>query len=406
MALPQDHCDIAVIGGGVIGCTIARALLLSPNNYRVALLDKEPSLGAHQSSHNSGVVHVGYNQKPGSLKAKFVVEGSKRLRAYCQEKAIPLRQKGILVVASTDDQLDTLQTIHSYGTRNGARVDLLGPEDLRKIEPHADGLGALHAPEGASFDPQYLLKALHAELISLQARILLNEPVLRIHETSQAMRIETTRRSLTATLLINAAGLHADRLAHQLGVGSDYRIVPFRGEYYELVPEKTGLVNSHIYPAPDLNFPFLGVHLSKTFDGKVTIGPGAMLAFGREAYSFFDFSLPDTLGMLSFGGFWRMFSSPAFRELMKTEWKKSFLKSAVCREAARLVPGLKPGDLIPCKSGVRAQLVSSKGAFINDLLIEETPRSVQVLNAVSPALTCSFPFADHVVSIVSRKLNK
>jgi L-2-hydroxyglutarate oxidase len=400
----METVDVVVIGGGVIGCAIARALLSVLPSLRVCLIEKESELARHQSGRNSGVVHVGYNQKPGTLKAKFVVEGSRRIRQYCKDKAVPCIEDGIIVVARNDAEVETVHELHRRGTENGAHVDVIGPSDISRLEPHVKGMAALYAPEGASFDSRRYVLALAQDATSLGATLLLGQSVMALAEGGNRVIVSTDKQTLQARLLINAAGLHADRFAHMLGCGRGYQIVPFKGEYYELVPERRFLVRSHVYPAPDLNFPFLGVHFSRTVDGKIIVGPGALLAGGREAYSRFQVNARDLISMTSFQGFWKMLCSKDLQATIAREWKKSLLKSAVVEEGRQMLPDLEEADLERGSCGIRAQLVSADGKLVDDLAVEETDQSLHILNAVSPALTCSLPFADHVVALAEKKL--
>ena len=396
--------DIIIIGGGVVGCSVARTLSIKHPKLKIILVEKEKELGTHQSSRNSGVVHAGYNQKPGTLKAKFVVEGSRRLRQFCKERKIPLVEDGILVVARNHNEINTLKELLKRGTANGARVELIDEKQVREVEPYAEGCAGLFAPEGASFDSNSYVLALAEDAKKIGAVISLSEQVTSFSENYSDVIVNTNRRKLGGGVVINAAGVYADRLAHFLGVGEGYQIIPFKGQYYELVPEKRSWVHSHIYPPANLNFPFLGVHLSKNYNGHVKVGPGAVLALSRECYDLSKCNLLDLLRTFCYPGLWRMFASQEFRSLMKKEWKKSFFKRAVLNEARQLVPRLKIRDIIRGICGIRAQLVSKDGRLVDDLIIEETPKSIHILNAVSPALTCSLPFADHIASLVEKKL--
>lgn len=396
--------DVCIAGGGVLGCATLRAVLQRAPRLKTCLIEKEAQTGTHQSGRNSGVVHVGYNQKPGSLKAKFVVEGSRRLRAFCRERNVAVKEDGILVVARDDREAKTLETLRERGEANGAKVELIDGKDVPKYEPEARAVAALRAPEGASFDAKSYVRALEVDAVALGAEVRVSEAVRTLEETEPHIDVQTSSRQLRAKVFVNAAGLHADQVAALLGVGTQYRIVPFRGYYSELIPEKRHLVRAHLYPCPDLEFPFLGVHLSRTFDDRVLVGPGAVLALGREAYGKFNFHLKDVLEMKAFPGFKRMFASPAFREMMRREWKKSFSQAAVVAEARELVPALQTKDVVPSRSGIRAQLVAEDGRLVEDLVVEQTPRSVHILNAVSPALTCSLPFADYIAEQVLAKL--
>ena len=397
--------DVVVIGGGVLGCATARALLMARPGLKLCLLEKEAGTARHQSGRNSGVIHAGYNQKPGSLKAKFVVEGSRRLRVFCAEHNVPYVQDGILVLARNEKEAQTLETLHCRGEANGAQVKLIDGKDIARIEPEAKGIGALLAPEAASFDSRSYVKALAEHAQVLGAEFVFGQSVTRLEENAQGIHIRTAGGvTFAARVLVNAGGLHADQLAWQLGVGQNYQIVPFRGYYSELIPDRRSLVRAHIYPCPDLNFPFLGVHLSRTFDGRVLVGPGAALATGREAYEFWRVQARDCVGMLRYRGFWQLCKSQDFKNLLRTEWKKSLSRRAVAAEARQLAPALRDNDLMPSRSGIRAQLVSLDGKLVEDLVMESTPTSVHVLNAVSPSLTCSLPFADHIAAQTLEKL--
>jgi (S)-2-hydroxyglutarate dehydrogenase len=402
--ITTETADLVVIGGGVIGCATVAAVQKRYPKLRTYLLEAESELALHQSGRNSGVVHVGYNQKPGTIKARFVVEGNRRLREFCKQHKVPLVEDGILVVAQNNNQLPVIEQLYKQGCENGARLSLVDAKELRDREPYSSGVAALYAPEGASFDSRSYVQALAQQARDSGARIVCDQPVVLLAEETSNVVMRTRTQSFKARVVVNAGGLHADRLAHQLDVGTNYKIIPFRGEYYELKPDKRELVKTHLYAAPDLNFPFLGVHFSRTFDGHVTIGPGAVLAPGRAAYTKTQFNCRDLLDMMSFKGFWRMFASKDFRQQVQREWKKSFFKSAVYEEARQLVPQLRIDDLVPYRAGIRAQVVNGKGDLVDDLIVEETPRSIHVLNAVSPALTCSLPFADDILSRLESKL--
>ena len=392
--------DVIVIGAGAIGASAA--LHLARAGVRVTVLEKEAAPALHQSGRNSGVIHAGYNLKPGSLKAKYCVEGSRALRAYCRDHGIPMVQGGILVVARTDAERQTLAELHRRAQANGVESGLVSEDEIRRIEPHATGIEALHAPEGASFDAQGFVRTLLREAQECGARVQYGTQVrgLRPDPAERGVTVITDTGAYAAGLVLNCAGLHADRIAGP--VAADLRIVPFRGFYAELVPARRDLIRSHVYAAPDLTFPFLGVHLSRRFDDRVIVGPGAMLAFGREAYRLAAINPRDLTGTLTWPGFWRMIVRPQFRALIRSEVMKSLFLKRISAEARLLIPELGTGDLVRSYAGNRAQVVSRTGDLVEDIVVRESERTVHVLNAVSPGLTCSLPFGAHLAQLCRR----
>jgi len=388
-----------VIGAGAIGASAA--LHLARTGARVVVLEKEAGPARHQSGRNSGVIHAGYNLKPGTLKAKYCVEGSRRLRAYCREREIPMVEGGILIVARTEAERATLLELHRRAQGNGVQSRIVDADEVRAIEPHARGIAGLHAPEGASFDATAYVRALLAEGEQLGVELHYG---MRVRSWTEGpdVELDTTGGRFSAPVLLNCAGLHADRVAGT--VARDLRIVPFRGYYAELRPERITLVRSHVYAAPDLTFPFLGVHLSRRVDGRVIVGPGAMLAFGREAYRFWQVNPGDFAGTLLWSGFYRLFRDRRFRSLLVGEVQKSLSLRAVWREAQLLIPDLASHDLVRSFAGNRAQVVSRNGQLMDDIVVRETSRTVHVLNAVSPGLTCSLPFGDQLARVCQTKL--
>lgn len=356
------------------------------------VVEKESHPARHQSGRNSGVIHAGYNLKPGTLKAKYCVEGSRRLRAYCRDRGIPMVEGGILIVARTEDERATLAELHRRAQANGVKSRTVSETDMAAIEPHARGISGLHAPEGASFDPVRYVAALLEDAIVAGADVHYDVAVRHIADSLSCARVETPRGALEASVVLNCAGLHADRLAGPLA--ADLRIIPFRGYYAELVPQRRDLIRSHVYAVPDLTFPFLGAHLSRRADGRVIVGPGAMLAFGREAYRLTSVHLRDLVETLSWPGFWRMVRKPRFRALIWNEVKKSIFVRKIWDEVRLLVPELRPTDLVRSFSGNRAQIVNRAGDLVEDIVVRESERTINVLNAVSPGLTCSLPFGE------------
>lgn len=414
----QPDADVIVIGAGAVGMAAARALAMRGRS--VLVLEKEPGPAMHQSGRNSGVLHAGYNLKPGSLKARFCVEGGRALRRFCETHGVAIRDGGILVVARDESDIAVLDELHRRAGANGTDARLVDEAGLRALEPHAAGIAALHAREGASFDARAYVHALANDALANGAELLYDTKVRAIHDpgagTTTATahdaprgaerfpEVRTNHGELRARVVVNAAGLFADRLAAALA--NDVRVIPFRGYYAELRPQRRHLVRSHIYAAPDLEFPFLGVHLSHRADGRVIVGPGAMLAFGREAYRFAAGNPRDLASTLAWPGFYRMFRGRKFRSLVKSEVVKSLHLGAIHEEARRLVPELARADLVRSYAGNRAQLVARDGRLVDDIMVRTTDHAVHVLNAVSPGLTCSLAFGDHLADESERLLGQ
>lgn len=386
--------DVVVVGAGAIGASIA--LHLTRSGARVLVLEKEGEPALHQSGRNSGVVHAGYNLKPGTRKAAFCVEGSRRLRAWCRERGVPLEQGGILVVAAHPAEVSTLETLKERSDANGVEARLVGPEEIHDIEPAAAGIAALHAPEGASFDAGSFVRSVLEEAESRGAVTRYGVEVSAVVDSGGIARVRTTAGVIEAPVAVNCAGLQADRVAGRLA--ADVRVIPFRGFYAELVPDRDHLVRSHIYRAPDLSYPFLGVHASRRTDGRVLLGPGAMLAPGRESYGLLGVDPADMASTLAWPGFRRLFRDPRFRRLAVRETRKNFQLREIWREAKVLLPALRPSDLARSFAGNRAQLVRRDGSLVDDFLVRETESCVHVLNAVSPGLTGSLPFGEWVAA--------
>lgn len=379
---------------------------LAREGVDVRVVEKEDGPARHQSGRNSGVIHPGFNYDPDSTRAGFATEGADRLKAYCRERDVDVAVDGILVVARGEEEAATLEELKRRADANGVEADLVDGEQVQAIEPHARGVRGLHAPGGGSVDSKGYVEALvedaEAEGVDFEFGTTvegIDDPLER-PGGPDAVRVRTDRGTLEAEVAVNCAGLHADRLA---GV-EDVRVIPFRGYYAELKVGRRDLVRSHVYPSPDLDFPFLGVHLSRRTDGRVIVGPGAMLAFGREAYKLHQVDPRDLLDVVSWPGFWKLFGDAKFRGLVGSEVEKSLRLEAVAEEARRLVPDVGPEDLVRSYAGNRAQLVDRDGHLIKDMRVRETARVVHVLNAVSPGLTASLPFGDHVAGRAADKL--
>lgn len=392
--------DVAVVGGGCVGLSVAKHVA-ERADLDVAVLEKEHHLAQHQSGRNSGVLHPGFNYPPGSKKARFATEGTRRMKEYCDDNGVPCEELGVLVVAQTDREEAHLDTLASRAEANGVAYELLrSREAIREHEPHAVGQAALYAPEAASVDSQQYVYALAREGQGVGVSLYTGHEVTRIRRTGTGYRLETPKGNLEASYLVNAAGLHADTLAHQLGVGEGYQVVPFRGEYYELAPEKAHLCRTMIYPTPDPGLPFLGVHYTRRTDGKVIVGPNAVLAFGREAYENTQVDPGELVETLTYEGFRKLIASPTMLSVAWAELNKSYRKAKFAEASQRLVPEVNADDLSKSYAGIRAQLVSDDGDLVNDPLFIETADAVHVLNAVSPGLTSSLPFGEEIAEAI------
>lgn len=398
--------DIVIIGGGCVGCATARAVA-QESNLDIAVVEKEHHLAMHQSGRNSGVLHPGFNYEPDSLKAQFSTEGTQRLKAYARDNGIPLEEFGVVVVAQSDAEEARLDTLAEQAAANGVEAEVVRDQAaIEEHEPHTTGQAALYAPEAASINAQQYVHALARDAKQAGVTFYMGTEVETIRPRPDQFALTTTSGPLTAEYVVNTAGLHADTLAHQLDVGTEYQVVPFRGEYYELIPEKRDLVQSMIYPTPDPDLPFLGVHYTRRTDDKVIAGPNAVLAFGREAYENTDIDVGEVAETLGYRGFQRLLADPKMLKVAWDELNKSYRKSEFVAAAQRLVPGVTESDFRKSYAGIRAQLVSADGELVKDPLFEHGPQSTHVLNAVSPGLTSSLPFGDHLADAVLENFDR
>ena len=391
--------SFAIIGGGIVGLATAYKLSERFPGARITLLEKEAGVGRHQTGHNSGVLHCGLYYKPGSVKAKLAVSGIRQMVAFCQENAIPHEICGKLVVATDEIEVERLRALLERGTANGLEgLRWLQREEMREIEPHEGGLAALRVPQEGIVDYSRVCAALVSKLADRGVRVVTGARAGRMIPRNGGWTIETTAGAYSADFLINCAGLHCDRVAEQAGEKREVRIVPFRGEYYKIRPERAQLVRHLIYPVPDPAFPFLGVHFTRLIHGGIEAGPNAVLAFRREGYKKTDFSAPDLWDSLTYGGFWRFlrrYPSMAWFEL-----RRSFSRRLFCRSLQRLVPDIQPADLDTGGSGVRAQAISAEGDIIQDFRFIARPNALHVLNAPSPAATASLAIGGHISGMV------
>lgn len=388
--MTAQQYSVIVIGGGIVGLSTAMALATGDPPVPPLLLEKEPALAAHQTGHNSGVIHSGIYYKPGSLKARFTVQGAREVVEFARAHGIAHEICGKVVVATRPEELPRLEELHRRGIANGTPgLEMIGPEALRELEPHAAGLRALRVASTGIIDYPAVARAYADEVRRHGGEVRTGVRVLRIRRDGGDWLVETTAGTERTRRLINCAGLHSDAIARLAGTPPPVRIVPFRGEYYELVRERESLVKALIYPVPDPAFPFLGVHFTRMVGGGVEAGPNAVLSFKREGYRRTDFDARDAWDTLSYPGFWRL-----ARKYWRTgagEFHRSFSKAAFVRALQRLLPDLREADLHPAAAGVRAQAIDPQGGLVDDFSIQAIGGIVHVLNAPSPAATASLP---------------
>ena len=394
--------DFAVVGGGIVGLATALTLLERRPGASLVLLEKEPGVARHQTGHNSGVIHAGIYYAPGSLKARLCRAGARWTREFCAEHGIPHRTPGKLIVATTPVELSRLGDLAERAVRNGLEFERLDAAALRRREPRVAGLGALFLPETGIVDYRLVSEAMAARVARLGGRLLLGAEVVAITESAGSVAVRHRAagaaageaEELQARRLVVCGGLQADRLAALGGVGGGFQIVPFRGEYYRLPPNRRGLVETLIYPVPDPDLPFLGVHLTLGMDGGLSVGPNAVLGFAREGYAKFSVNPRDLADLLRFPGLWRLARSQ-FGTGVREQWD-SLVKRGYLRQVRRYCPELTVDDLLPAPAGIRAQAVLADGTMVHDFLFRQTGRSLHVCNAPSPAATSAMPIAAEI----------
>lgn len=392
--------DVVVVGGGIVGLSTAMALIKSYPKTRVVVLEKESGIALHQTGHNSGVIHAGLYYRPGSQKAEFSVNGGKKLRKFCDENDIPYDLVGKVVVATSDAEVPALENLYQRGTANGIEgLEIISSSQMAEIEPHAFGVKAIWCPATGIVDYSRVADAYASIIQEHQVELVLGTEVLDIQEQNGIIRVSTPTMDIEANYLINCAGLYADRIAEKMGLHTGLRIIPFRGEYYVLKPERSSLVNGLIYPVPNPEFPFLGVHFTKRIGGAVEAGPNAVLAWAREGYKHLDINVGELSATLKFGGFWRMVGK--YWKTGMGEFHRSLSKSAFIDALRVMMPEVGPSDLVRAGAGVRAQAVDLQGNLIDDFRIISSHRSVHVLNAPSPAATASLSIGEHIRDIAA-----
>lgn len=396
--------DIIVIGGGIVGLATALNLQQQQPKLKLLILEKESSLAAHQTGHNSGVIHSGIYYKPGSLKARNCIEGYKLLLDFCRREDIPFELCGKVIVATSPAELPQLDTIYRRGQENGLQnLKMLSKDELHEYEPHVNGVAGIHVPQTGIINYTRVAEKYAEKLREGGADIQLSQRVTSIRPGHNKTEVITEKGSYSARLMVNCAGLYSDKVARMTGQSMNLKIIPFRGEYYELVPEKQYLVKNLIYPVPDPNFPFLGVHFTRMAEGGVEAGPNAVLAFSREGYKKSNINIPELLETLRWPGF-----QLVARKYWKTgmgEYYRSFSKAGFTKALQKLLPELREEDLKPGGAGVRAQACDRDGGLIDDFLILESPGVVNVCNAPSPAATSSLAIGQTVAGLALQQLN-
>jgi (S)-2-hydroxyglutarate dehydrogenase len=388
--------DFAIIGGGIVGLSTGMSLGKRYPNARILVLEKESNWAFHQTGNNSGVIHSGVYYKPGSFKAKFCRDGATSMVQFCQEHNIDHEVCGKVIIATNQAEIPRLENLYNRGLENGIEVKRISPEEVREVEPHVNCVAGIRVySTGIANYKQVCFK--YAEIIQNQGGDLrLNTKVLRIVPSGKNQILETNNGTFETRFLINCAGLHSDRIAKKGGVDPKAKIVPFRGEYYELTPSKRYLVKTLIYPVPNPDFPFLGVHFTRMIDNSVHAGPNAVLSFKREGYKKTDFDLGDFAEVMTYPGFWKLAAKHADEGIQ--EIIRSFSKAAFVRSLQKLIPEVQAEDLVPCHAGVRAQALMEDGKLVDDFLIIHGQNCVHVCNAPSPAATSSIEIGKAIVA--------
>jgi len=392
--------DVTIIGAGIVGLATSLAVKESFPGCRVTLLEKEEQVARHQTGHNSGVIHAGIYYKPGSYKARLCVEGVHLMKVFCDTNAIPYENCGKVVVATSSEEIPRLQILHERGTANGVPgLQVLSLEQLHELEPNACAVAALHSPQTAIVDYGAVSAAMARNLTARGVFIHTGTRVLGARHADGRVHIESDRGVIASRYVVNCAGLHADTVARLMGATPDVQIIPFRGEYYTLRRDQK-LVRSLIYPVPDPEFPFLGVHFTKRIQGDYEAGPNAVLALAREGYRYANVRPDELAGTLAYRGFWAM--ARRYWRIGAYEVYRSLSKRAFVRDLQKLVPAIQASDLVPGGSGVRAQAVAADGSMVDDFRITETTNAIHVLNAPSPAATASLAIGKHIAALAAK----
>ena len=399
----MKHYDIVLIGGGIVGVATAWQLKRRHPGASVLLVEKEPALALHQTGRNSGVIHAGVYYQPGSLKADFCKRGAAWTLAFCREHGLPFDQCGKLLVATTDLEFERMAALEERCRQNGIQTERLSGRELVKREPQITGMGALYVRATGITDYGRITAKIAALFQASGGQVKTGVPVRSIAENNRGIRIRLGATTLAADYLIACGGLMADRLARMMHIPLDFQIIPFRGEYFQLPPERNGIVNHLIYPIPDPELPFLGVHLTRMIDGSVTVGPNAVLGWKREGYGRFNVSLEDSLKMLTYPGFWQVIGLNLKSGL--AEIRDSLHRPGYLARVRQYCPSLTLADLRPYPVGIRAQAVTRRGDLVHDFLFAESERSLHVCNAPSPAATSAMPIGEYLCAKATEQFN-
>lgn len=400
--LPKTQVDIAIIGAGIIGLATGVKLLEKNPRLNVVIIEKEPSVAAHQTGHNSGVIHSGIYYRPGSLKANNCRKGVSELLSFCETHDVPYDLCGKVIVATEEKELPRLLDLYERGKSNGVPdLRLINQVELNELEPHVRGIKAIHSPSTGVVDYTRVAEAMKNVIVSFGGQILFNTKVIDLEGRSDGCIIQTDQGEVQAKLVVNCSGLYSDRIAASVVENAGIKIIPFRGEYYTLTKAASEKVRTLIYPVPDPKFPFLGVHFTRGIDGEVEAGPNAVLALAREGYRKTDINLKDLFDTLIYPGFWKLVGS--YWKTGTAEQIRSLIKPLFVKALQRIIPEINSSDLQTGGAGIRAQALLRNGKLVDDFFIVESENSIHVLNAPSPAATASLAIGEHIADIAAKR---
>ncbi|WP_044363134.1 L-2-hydroxyglutarate oxidase [Vibrio fluvialis] len=401
----NTHFDYVIVGGGIVGVSTAWQLKQQYPDKSILLVEKEAGFSRHQTGHNSGVIHAGVYYAPGSLKADFCKRGVERTLSFCAKHDIPVENCGKLLVATNEVEFERMQALFERCLQNELDVELLDAAQLKLAEPNITGLGAIYVKATSIVNYRLVTEKMAEEFKALGGEVCLSTEVVGLNETDQEISVQCRYKGSPITFhsqfLVSCSGLMADRMTKMLGLATDFQIIPYRGEYYRLAPKHNQVVKHLIYPIPDPELPFLGVHLTRMIDGSVTVGPNAVQGFKREGYGRVNISVRDVWEMLSFSGFWKVTAKNLKTGLV--EMKNSLWKPGYLQLVLKYCPSIELADLQPYPAGIRAQAVLSDGTLVHDFLFAESPRSLHVCNAPSPAATSAMPIGEYICQKIAQK---